>query len=85
MQTIPFEAAVPTLKPYVRAHARRAIADSSIAIVQPYPGIIRLDFGNPPIAESFDGKAKRAVRASLIGRAVSQALDSIGPFLSSLI
>lgn len=71
MQTIQSRLPCQELKPYVRAYAQRAIVDSSIDIVQPMPAslesIVELDFGNPPIVESSNGKVKHATRASVVG------------------
>jgi AraC-like DNA-binding protein len=62
----------PELQPYVRAFAQREIAGPSVDIVQPMPAslesIIELDFGNPPIVESLNGKVQKATRTSIVGQ-----------------
>lgn len=71
MQTIQSGLPCRELQPYIRAYAQREITGFSVDIVQPMPasleGIIELDFGNPPIVESWNGGVKHATRASVVG------------------
>lgn len=71
MQTIQSRMPCRELRPYVRAYAQREIVDSPIDIVQPSPAslesVIELDFGNPPIIESLNGKVEQATRTSIVG------------------
>ncbi|HZS55404.1 MAG TPA: helix-turn-helix domain-containing protein [Bryobacteraceae bacterium] len=96
MRSIQSRRACQELRPYVRAYAQRKIADSSIDIVQPMPAslesIIELDFGNPPIVESSNGKVTYATRTSIVGQGtyrrhwirLRSPVDSFGIFFEPM-
>src|SRR4051812_21947043 len=96
MQTIQSRLPCRELRPYVRAYAQREIVDCPIDIVQPMPAslesIIELDFGNPPIVESLNGKVKQATRTSIVGQGtyrrhwirLRSPVDSFGIFFQPI-